>query len=344
MKQKIRSDAEIASFCMELSLLIHSGIALGDGLHLLREEDPSDWLTLLSERADGGMPVSQAMRECGAFPDDVAGMAEVGEKTGRPEEAFRGLARYYEERERLNVRLRSALLYPSVLLMLMLVVIVVLLAKVLPVFEEVFRSLGGEMTGLAGGLLRLGEALDRGMPLLAALLAAAVLVLTGFTVSGEFRDKLLALWRRIRGDRGLWRRVSTARFAQALAMGLKSGLPVEEALRMAAEYQDDVPAVQVRYRAGLERLRQGSGLAEALRAGDILPPAYCRMLALGVRSGTGDTVMEELACRLQEESEAEIEAAVGRVEPAMVIVASLLVGLILLSVMLPLMNIMSAIG
>ena len=76
----------------------------------------------------------------------------------------------------------------------------------------------------------------------------------------------------------------------------------------------------------------------------MLPKASCRLVALGQRSGTGDTVMEEVARRLSEESEYALETRVGQVEPALVLVTSLLVGAILLSVMLPLMNIMTAIG
>jgi type IV pilus assembly protein PilC len=76
----------------------------------------------------------------------------------------------------------------------------------------------------------------------------------------------------------------------------------------------------------------------------VLPAAACRLLALGQRSGTGDAVMEEVARRLTQESELAVEARVSRVEPTLVLVTSLLVGAILLSVMLPLMNIMAAIG
>ena len=84
----------------------------------------------------------------------------MGERSGRPEESLRALSHYYEGRERLCRRIRGALLYPAVLLILMLVVIVVLLAKVLPVFNEVFVSLGGTLAGVAGGLLTLGRALN----------------------------------------------------------------------------------------------------------------------------------------------------------------------------------------
>ena len=76
----------------------------------------------------------------------------------------------------------------------------------------------------------------------------------------------------------------------------------------------------------------------------MLPRAECRLLELGMRSGSGEEVMDHIAQRLSEEADAALEARMGQIEPTLVMISSLLVGLILLSVMLPLMNIMTAIG
>ena len=92
------------------------------------------------------------------------------------------------------------------------------------------------------------------------------------------------------------------------------------------------------------RLSEGGELAEALRESEMLPPAACRLLTLGIRSGSGDTVMDDLSRRLSNEADQVLERKVAQVEPALVLATSLLVGAILLSVMLPLMNIMTAIG
>ena len=92
------------------------------------------------------------------------------------------------------------------------------------------------------------------------------------------------------------------------------------------------------------RKADNEGLADALRDTGTLPAASCRLLALGLRSGSGDTVMEEIARRLSEEADEALERRVAQVEPALVLVTSLLVGAILLAVMLPLMHIMTAIG
>ena len=97
------------------------------------------------------------------------------------EESLTALADYYDERCRMERRLRSAVLYPAVILLLMLVVMVVLLTKVLPVFNDVYASLGGRLTGVAGGLLALGQALDAALPWLCGLLVLAVSAAAGLT-------------------------------------------------------------------------------------------------------------------------------------------------------------------
>ena len=344
MKKTI-TNTELSGLTMELYLLLHAGVGVGDALALLEQEETyKDLLAGMSQQGDSGAPLSACLRESGRFPAYLCGLIEVGEGTGRTEEALSALSRYYEQRARLDRQVRSALLYPAVMLVLMLLVIGVLLVKVLPIFNDVYISLGSRLTGVAGGLLALGRWLDSAMPVLWALLAAVVALCAAFALADGFRDKLLGVWRRRQGDRGVSRRINNARLTQALSMGMASGLPLEKALELSASLLSDNPAAQARCRSCCEQLDQGVSLAQAMRASALLPASACRLLELGQRSGSADMAMEKIARDLADESDAAIEELVSRVEPALVLVCSVLVGLILLSVMLPLMHIMSAIG
>lgn len=348
MKKRNLSYNELSAFCRSLAATLHAGVSMGDSLALLAEDEPSaDLRGLLSRmggETDQGATLSAAMRHTGEFPVYMTGLLDVGERTGKLEEALNALARYYEEREQMDWRLRSALLYPAILLLLMLVVIVVLLTQVLPVFDRVYASLGGHLAGVAGGLLKLGQWLNTAMPVLLVVLALVVIAVILFAASTSVREKMMSFWRRKRGDKGLLRKQADARFAQALALGLSSGLPLDESVELAASLLEDMPAAAARCGDCLARLERGDSLAEALRESAVLPAQSCRLLAMGLRGGSGDSAMAEIARRLSEESDRLLESRVSRVEPALVLVASLLVGAILLSVMLPLMNILSAIG
>ncbi len=342
MKRLISND-DIASLCLELALLLHAGVSTGDALSLLAEEgDRRGMLKAMAEQVDSGETLSAALRESGAFPTYVCGLVEVGERTGRTEEALSALSRYYEDRVRLARRVRSALLYPAVMLALMLVVIGVLLVKVLPIFDDVYASLGGRLTGVAAGLLTLGRWLEGAMPVLFAVLAAVAVLVLLFTAVGPLRRGILSLWHRTRGDKGVSRKLNNARLAQALAMGMASGLPVDEAVELSANLMEG--GAKKRCESCRKRLEGGESLGDALKKSGLLPARQSRLLELGQRSGAGDASMEKIARDLSEEGEAALDALVGRVEPALVLVCSVLVGLILLSVMLPLMHIMSAIG
>ena len=342
---KTITNGELSSLTMELSMLLHAGIGVGDALSMLSGEDGyRDLLDGMARRADEGEPLSQCLREGGRIPAYVCGLVEVGEETGRTEEALAALSRYYERRARLDRQVRGTLLYPAVMLVLMLLVIAVLLVRVLPIFDDVYASLGGRLTGVAGGLLALGRGLDAAMPALWAALALAVVFFGAFAGVESFRDRVLALWRRGRGDRGVSRRMNNARLAQAMAMGMASGLPLERSMELAASLMEDVPPARARCEDCRARLEGGAALSAAMGESGLLPAGACRLLEIGQRGGTADAAMEKIARDLSEDGEAALEDLVNRVEPALVLVCSILVGLILLSVMLPLMHIMSAIG
>lgn len=345
--KKMTNEA-IAAFCEELAWLIHSGVRVGDGLALLAEEEQDkEWkesLLRMAQKADEGIILSEILKEEECFPVYVHGIVNVGETTGRIEEALKALTRYYENKERMNRRIKSALLYPSILLVLMMIVLVILLTQVLPVFQSVFASLGGGLDGVAGGLLNLGLWLNDAMPVLCVILGVFVVLIFVVSVSDTVRDKIVSVWRKVAGDRGIMRKMNDASFAQAISMGLSSGLPLEETMELAAEVLADVPEAKQRCMVCKEELQKGIPLIEALKKSEVLPLSACRLLSLGMQSGNGDVVMAEIAQKLSEEADVAMENRVSKVEPTMVLVTSVLVGIILLLVMMPLMNIMETIG
>lgn len=338
---------EIAGLCRRLALLLHAGIGTADGMFLLAEEENEEMKALLfslGEALDAGEPLSEAMAQSGAFSGCVTGMVQMGEESGRMEDVLTALAAFYEQRSRTSGQIRQALTYPAVLLALMLVVIGVLLIKVLPVFDEVYASLGSGLTGVAAGLLHAGQLLEAALPVLFALLVAAVAAVLLYAYCHPVRKKVDAWYAACFGDRGIARKFNNANFARALAMGLGSALPLEDAVELSGKLLEDTPEASTRCRRCSEALRSGMALQKAMQEAGFLPPAESRMLAVGLRQGGSELVMADIADRLLEDAQESLERAVAKAEPVMVLAASVLVGLILLSVMLPLMNIMAAIG
>ncbi len=345
MKTGKLTNEQVCSFCMALEHLIHAGIGLGDALVLLEadEQDPAlrRMLGQMAHSADEGASASEVIRQSGSFPAYVTVLMEVGEHLGKTEQTLGALARYYEGRERLDRQMRSALVYPAMLMLVLLAVAVILLVWVLPVFNDVYAQLGSSLTGLAGGLLALGRALRRIMPVLCAVLA----LLTAVLAIAPLRRQAFRLFSRLLGDRGVGKDVLSARFVQALAMAADSGMTEREAAVLAAKLSEgESAAFEKRCAACLSELENGKSLSQALGAGEFLKGADCRLLDAGRRSGKQETVLGQIAQRLLEQSEEKLHSLLGRIEPALVAAACLLIGIVLLSVMLPLMDIMTAIG
>ena len=133
-------------------------------------------------------------------------------------------------------------------------------------------------------------------------------------------------------------------FTLALSMAFSSGLPLEEGVSLAASLLKDCPDAVKRCETCRACLDAGGDLSTALGESHMLTASDCRMLTLGMRAGTGDAAMERISHRLSEEAREALENQVAKVEPALVLITSILVGAILFSVMLPLMHIMKAIG
>ena len=343
MQQKQLTNEAIGSVCMALSHLVHSGIGFGDALTLLHTDEQDRTLKqilgTMSQGMDAGKPLSQVFRESEAFPGYVCTLIRVGEAAGTLEEALEALALYYQNRARLASRLRSAILYPSVLLLVLLAVMTALLVWVLPVFDQVYAQLGAGLTGFAGAMLAFGIRIRKALPILlliAGLIAVALAI-------PAIRDLLLKALRSPLGDKGIAAKINRARFLQALSMAFRSGMTAQEAAQTAAALAEN-PGFQMICGKCCQALAEGASLSRALRETGILSAAHCRLLEAGSRSGREEQILSQLAAQLLEESEDALSRQAEKLEPAMVLVACVLMGSVLLAVLLPLVHIMSAIG
>ena len=152
------------------------------------------------------------------------------------------------------------------------------------------------MTGAAGGLLRFGHLLDMLMIPICALLALVSAGLAAFSRSQRIRERALCFIGRNRKEGGVPDKMRAARFALALSMGIRSGCSAEEALEAAAGLLGD--GAKARCLECLEKAADGEALGELLEEASILPRAECRLLMLGLRSGSGEEAAEEVARRL----------------------------------------------
>lgn len=343
MKQKMLTTEQIGSLSLALEQLIHAGIGPADALLLLKQDEEDrllqQVLQAMADHTDRGGSLASAFREAGCFPTYVCTLLSVGEQVGQTEQTLHALAHYYHGRARLENQLKTALVYPAVLMAVLLTVVTVLLIWVLPIFDDVYAQMGSRLTGFAGILLRIGSVLKQCLPVLALLLT----VIGCVAAIGPLRRGFLRFLHVQAGDRGLFARIQNARFMQVLSLGLRSGMEARSAAMLAAELSEN-PAFQRRCSQCVSSLEEGKSLPKALKDAGILDSSQSRLLEAGIRSGSTDQLLPLLSEQLLDRSEEDLQRAAGRAEPAMVAVACVLIGIVLLSVMLPLMNILNTIG
>lgn len=348
MKSKSLTYSFTSVFCMELSMLLHSGIALNEGiLTLLDDETDKDGRIVLQSLLaplEEGEPLSVSLEGSGYFPRYMVKMVGIGEKTGRLTETLEALAEYYNRQDSLSATIRNAVFYPVILLVIMVAVVLILIVQVLPMFDDVFTRMGTQMSALASALMRFGGWLRGAATGIAVVFGVILLVALIAWIVPRFRSGLSAAFLNKWGGSGIFGKVSSARFTSVMALAVASGLDAEEAVSMAADVSGGSSAINKRHEKCVALLHEGRSMSEAMRESGILSAQNGRILSIGTRSGMTDAAMAEIARRSDRTVQEDIERIVSRVEPSLVIAASVIVGVILLSVMLPLMGIMSSLG
>ena len=348
MADLIFKNEDTAAVCSSLAFLLHAGITEADAINAVASDETRDAyrkrLDEMSKKADEGERLSEIFTESGCFEDYVCQMIKAGEETGKTEEALNSVAAGCENRARLDKQLKSALLYPAVLLLIMLAVIAVLLIYVLPVFDSVYSQLGSGLTGIAGGLLNVGKALKKSLPIMIAIFGIAVVFLILFASIDGFRNRILDILWKTKGEKSVSHKIDISRFARGLAMGLGSGMDIRSAIDMAAMLPDASGGMKERAQECEKLIAAGQTLSLSLGQTGLMPPSECRILEAGIKGGNSDRAMEQIASRLEENAEIALNTSVSKIEPVIVVICAILTGFILMSVMLPLVNIMSVIG
>jgi type IV pilus assembly protein PilC len=291
-----------------------------------------------------GDSLQSVFQETGCFSAHIIGLIHTGEQVGRAEEAFLSISTYYARRARRKQHLQASLRYPTTLFILTMVVVVVLLTQVLPIFNDVYGSLGGQLSGAARLLLVLGNHLHAALPYLGIV---AALILVAVALISLIPALQNAAWRAFYltfGDRGAYRLMNNASFAQSLSVAVSCGIPYEEAVAIAARMLSDIPSAEARCRKCAQMIEEGMALDVALEKSKLFSRSACYLLKLAIRAGKGDETLQDISERMSQDAEDAMNATLAKIEPALVIITSLITGAILLSVMLPLVDIMNAIG
>ncbi|MDD2972237.1 MAG: type II secretion system F family protein [Lachnospiraceae bacterium] len=341
------SNTEVASFCAQIALLLKAGITPVEGMGILlsdnRNPDGREILQSIYEVCQQGESFYRAVKASQVFPDYVLHMISIGEESGRLDDVMDSLSSYYEREENIHSGIKNAISYPLVMIVMMFIVIIVLLTKVLPIFEQVFVQLGTEMNAISRSFMSMGHLISKSSIVLLILVILAIVLYLYFTKSEKGRNLYLRFALAFPVTREFYENMASGRFASGMALTLSSGLDTFSSLDLVAELVDN-DGMKEKIGKCKSLIESGSNFPDALASSQIFSNLYSRMIAVGFRTGNVDIVMKKIAENYEKETDAKIYTIISVLEPTLVIILSLIVGLILLSVILPLMGIMSSIG
>lgn len=336
-------DQEAYAFCSQLALILHTGIPIIDGLQVMDQGDmDSQLIHQIKESLILHGTLSKALEELNCFDHYVLSMIEIGERSGNLDEVMDALSSYFKQNMEIREKIKEVVSYPLFLLLIMIVVIGVIVIKVLPIFQNVLHALGTELSPLALTLLTVGTAIGQyGFCILCVLIG-----LIGFFLvyryyqhrKHGYHDPLQSIFFRGIGDK-----IAVGRLTYALNLLLSSGCDMQGAMALLPGLVDHPKTLQ-RLEACQQLLAKGERLEDALMESQLYEGLYAKMLYMGFRRGSGEKVLKEIAELCDQDIDRAVTHYLNIVEPAVVITLSVVVGIILMSVMLPLLSIMSTIS
>lgn len=346
MIRKLSPD-ETSYFCEQLALMLGAGMQLGDGLEILCEDLDDKRIMavcrVLRERLNDGSTLADAMEKSGVFPEYSIKMARIGEMTGQLEKVMNGLSEYYSDRAELRRTVRSAVLHPMMLLVMMTVVIIVLVTLVLPMFGDIFKQFDSTVTAAVQQSVdtayTVGTVILIVLPVIIIISAAVALL----SYIPAFRRGLYSFLAAFPLTRRMSRKFSLSKISGAMSMMVSAGIAPDEMLSYAASLVDD-KKLAVTLLKCRERVLSGEYFAEVISTCGIFPAMHARSLKIAYSSGAFEQAWKKLSDRCGDSALETAAGLVSFIEPAIVIILTAVIGAILLSVMIPLMNIMSVMG
>lgn len=323
----------------QLASLLSAGITVVRSLDMLYQQLESKkakkCIGDIYESVQSGRSLSEAFSEQrGVIPNIMISMIAAGEESGRLDEIMERLADHFAKEAKLKNKISSAMVYPKILAGLTLVISVSLLTFLVPKIGDTIKELGGELPGLTQFLLDFSDSLVHFWYI---YLAVAGLLVYGFKLwksSDKGSEQWATIMLRMPIVGKATRMNASARFTRTVSTLLKSGISVLQAVEITERSLDNV-ILQKRLAESRVEIRKGTSLSRAIRDIKEFPPMIYAMVSIGEESGTLDMILEKAAEYFEDEADAATQKMVSALEPVMIIIMAIIVGLVVGGIGLP---------
>jgi type IV pilus assembly protein PilC len=336
---------DVAVFSRQFATMINSGLSLMRSLAILAEQTENKKLAAIVGEVridvEKGSSLSAALaRHPKAFSRLYVAMVRSGEASGALDSVLVRLAETIEKQVELRRKIKSAMTYPVAVLGLVLVICAAMLMFVVPTFKGLFTELHGTLPLPTRVLLAVSSLSVRFAPF---IVIAAVGAVVGFrrwlgSPGGRARWDTMKLRAPIVGR--LVHKTAMTRFARTLAVLLRSGVPILEALEITADTVDNTE-VAIAIRDVEDGVKRGQSIAGRLATHDIFPPMVTQMLAVGEETGAVDHMLDKVADFYDQEIEASVDALTSLLEPLLVVILGGVVGGMVVALYMPMFQIIN---
>ncbi|RKZ02095.1 MAG: type II secretion system F family protein [Candidatus Hydrothermota bacterium] len=333
---------DLAVISRQFSTMINAGIPVVQCLEILAEQTTKEKLRSalydIKREVEGGKTLADALRKYkNIFGDFFISMVEVGEMGGSLGSTLSRVADYYEKVTALQGKVKGAMAYPMVVLVVTIGVLVLMLTKLVPTFAALYAETGAELPGPTQLLLNVSTFVKNNFVYGISLLFAIVFISKRALHNPAIRFRWDALTLRIPIFGGLLRKTAVSRFARTLGLLIRNGVPILQSLEITAR----VAGNKVIEKAVLDARRnigEGKSLTGPLRDSGVFPPMVIHLVNVGEQTGRLSEMLDKIADFYEEEVDAAVSALASVIEPVMLVFLGGLVGGMLIALYLPIFS------
>jgi len=335
---------EMAVMTRQLSTMVSAGMTILRALHVLETQSKSkllkDTLAAVRQDVEAGLLLSDALeRHPKVFNPLYVAMVRAGETGGVLESALLRTADQLEKDASLRRQVRSATIYPTLVITFALIVMLALVAFLIPVFENVFKQFGGHLPTLTQFMVGLSHLIRNQWYIVIVAVAVAVVAFLKWKKSKRGRAQWDAFKLRIPlkiGD--VVQKVCIARWSRTLSSLTAAGVPIMQALEITGKTAGNA-VIERSMGDVIASVKSGGTIAAPLKEAPVFPGMVSQMIGVGEETGALDAMLSKVAEFYEDEVDAAIKALTSILEPAMIILVGSIVGVIVVSMYLPLFDV-----
>jgi type IV pilus assembly protein PilC len=335
---------ELSFFSRQLSVLIDAELPLIQSLGLLAEQQKNKYftrvITEVKEDVEAGAALNQALRKHPKVFDDLyCNLVASGEQSGSLDTMLRRLADYQESMLKLRAKVKQAMIYPVAIVTFAIIVAIFMLWKVIPVFGGIYQELGASLPGLTAAVLGLSNFVSDYIIFIVVGLIAIVVLYQRWSKTPAGREVVDRTKLKLPVMSNLMQKISLSRFTRTLSTLIGGGVPMLESLKIASTTTDNV-IIERQVLNARQMVSEGKSLHDSLKQAsqDQFPAMMIQMVNVGESTGTLDEMLGKLANFFDDEVDDAVSSLLSALEPLVLIFVGGIVGTLVISMYLPLFN------